>query len=45
MNGINALIKETPEKPSLLLHEDAVRRCNEPKIRFPSDTDGDLPTP
>ena len=31
MNGINALIKEAPENPSLLLHEDVARRCCEPK--------------
>lgn len=39
MNGINALIKDTSENPSLLLHEDAVRSCYEPKSRFPSDTE------
>lgn len=39
MNGINALIKEALENPSLLLHEDVARRCCEPKSRFPSDTE------
>ena len=39
MNAINALIKETPENPSLLLHEDAARRCYEPRSRFPSHTE------